>query len=150
LDSEPREIAHTQFDRPSVTDAGNALSWRSHGTLLIVDDDPNVRDLMASLLGRCGFSVLTAHDGRSAVELFGRCADDIRLALVDLVLPDMDGEAVFQAMRQRRPDLRAVLCTGCLTEDAADAKRRAGWTEVIRKPFHLAGFLQTIRRALGE
>ncbi|RPI10916.1 MAG: response regulator [Zetaproteobacteria bacterium] len=151
LDSDRRHPADAAFDDPSGTDArSDPLSWHTHGTLLVVDDDPAVREVMTSLLGRCGFTVLTAHDGRSAMELFRRRADDIRLAFIDFTLPDTDGEAVFRSMRELRPELRAVLCSGSLTDEVVDEKCRAGWATVVRKPFHLVPFLRTIRMALGE
>ncbi len=136
---------------PPVT--GNASRsdqpfWCGHGTLLVVDDDPAVREVVTSLLERCGLTVLAAADGQSALEVFRRRANEIRLVLLDLVLPDTDGEAVFRSMRQMRPDLRAILCSGCLTDGAADQKLRAGWAAVIRKPFRLIPFLQTVQAAL--
>jgi two-component system, cell cycle sensor histidine kinase and response regulator CckA len=151
LDSERRHTTDPGFDDPPVTTAGSdPLSWRTHGTLLVVDDDPSVREVMASLLGRCGFTVLTAHDGRSAMEIFRRRADDFRLVLIDFALPDTDGETVFRWMRGLRPEVRAVLCSGSLTDEVVGEKCRAGWATVVRKPFQLAPFLRTIRMALGE
>ena len=122
--------------------------WRSHGTLLVVDDDPAVREVVTSLLERCGLTVLIAADGHSALEIFHRRADEIRLVFLDLTLPDTDGETVFHSMRKIRPHLLAILCSGCLTDEAVDQRLRAGWAAVIRKPFRLIPFLQTVRTVL--
>jgi DNA-binding NtrC family response regulator len=113
-----------------------------------VDDDPGVREVMRALLEHRGFAVLTAPDGRTALEVFRRCVDEIRLVILDLVLPDTDGDAVFRIMRQVRPGLRAILCSGRLDEDDASQLTSAGWAAVIRKPFRVVPFLQSVRTAL--
>jgi DNA-binding NtrC family response regulator len=113
-----------------------------------VDDDPGVREVMRALLEHRGFTVLTAADGRSALEIFRRCMDEIRLVVLDLTLPDTDGEAVFRIMRQIRPSLRAILCSGCLPDQDANQRSGAGWAAVIQKPFRVIPFLQTVRTAL--
>jgi DNA-binding NtrC family response regulator len=148
---DPKELPATGRDDPATPDTtseNRSPFWDSHGTLLVVDDDPAVREVVTSLLERCGLTVLAAADGQSALEVFRRCADEIRLVLLDLVLPDTDGEALFHAMRKIRPGLRAILCSGCLTDEAVERRLRAGWAAIIRKPFRLIPFLQTVRTVL--
>lgn len=126
------------------------LHWRSCGTLLVVDDDPGVRELVTAILKRCGFAVLAAGDGQTALEVFRRCADQIRMVLLDFGLPDTDGEALLHSMRRIRPDLRAILCSGCLTGEAVDQSSRGAWSAIIEKPFRLIQFLQTVRKVLED
>lgn len=133
----------------SIAVAGNnPLDWHSAGTLLVVDDDAGVRELMSSLLQRCGFTVLAAADGQSAMETFRRSADQIRMVVLDFGLPDTDGEVLLRSMRRIRTGLRAILCTGCLSDDALDERCRGDWSAVIEKPFGLIPFLQTVRQVL--
>jgi CheY-like chemotaxis protein len=113
-----------------------------------VDDDQAVRTVLQFLLERCGFTVVTAADGRSAVETFRRCANEIRLVLLDLMLPDIDGDAAFRLMRQIRPGLRAILCSGYLVESDVVQRAGAGWAAVIRKPFRPELLLRAVRTAL--
>ena len=151
MDSErPRA---TSGDGPAVSAApsGNsALHWHSDGTLLVVDDDAGVRELMASLLQRCGFTVLTAGDGHTALETFRRLADQIRAAILDFSLPDTTGDALLHSMRRIRSDLRAILCSGCLTEKDRDLRVTGDWSAIIEKPFGLTTFLQTVRKVLED
>ena len=130
------------------TSGDNPLHWRSAGTLLVVDDDPGVLELMASLLQRCGFTVLTAGDGQSALEIFRRFADQIRMVLLDFTLPDTDGTALLHSLRRIRSDVRAILCSGCLTDAAVNEGSKEDWSAIIGKPFGLVPFLQTIRTVL--
>jgi CheY-like chemotaxis protein len=116
---------------------------------LVVDDDLGVRSVLQFLFERCGFTVLTAGDGSSALEILLR-ANEIRLVLLDLMLPDTDGEAVFRVMRQICPDLPAILCSGYLDENDVNERLGAGWAAVIRKPFRLDAVMQTVRAVLGD
>jgi DNA-binding NtrC family response regulator len=74
--------------------------------------------------------------------------DEIRLVVLDLTLPDTDGEAVFRIMRQIRPGLRAILCSGRLPDEDANQRSSAGWAAVIQKPFRVVPFLHTVRTVL--
>jgi DNA-binding NtrC family response regulator len=139
------------MDGPAVCSGARGESsapWRGGGTVLVVDDDPGVREVMRALLEHRGFTVLTAADGRSALEIFRRCVDEIRLVVLDLTLPDTDGEAVFRIMRQIRPGLRAILCSGRLPDEDANQRSSAGWAAVIQKPFRVVPFLHTVRTVL--
>jgi DNA-binding NtrC family response regulator len=113
-----------------------------------VDDDAGVRELISSLLQRCGFTVLTAGDGQTALETFRRSADQIQMVVLDFGLPDTNGEALLQSMRRIRSGLRAVLCSGCLTDKELDERLKGTWSAVIEKPFGLVPFLQTVRQVL--
>lgn len=113
-----------------------------------MDDDPGVLELMASILRRCGFTVLAAGTGHSALEIFRRSADQIRLVLLDFTLPDTDGEALLHRLRGIRADVPAILCSGCLIDAAAGQESGGEWSAVISKPFQLIPFLQTLRSVL--
>ncbi len=116
--------------------------------LLVVDDDLGIRELMSALLQRCGFTVLTAGDGQTALEIFRRLADQIRMVILDFGLPDMTGETLLHSMRRIRSEVRAVLCSGCLTGRGFDGRLEAEWSAIIEKPFGLTPFLQTVRTVL--
>lgn len=149
MDSEgPRGIGGSGQALSAAVTASNPLHWHGSGTLLVVDDDAGVRELMSSLLQRCGFTVLTARDGQSAMEIFRRLADQILMVVLDFGLPDTDGEALLHSMRAIRSGLRAILCSGCLSDDALDRSSRGNWSAVIGKPFGLIPFLQTVRQVL--
>lgn len=145
VDSE-RPCAPDRDGPPTLGDAPSASprQWRGHGTLLVVDDDQPVRNVLQFLFERSGFTVLTAADGRAALDIFRRSASEIRLVLLDLVLPDIDGEALFRAMRQIRPGLPAILCSGFLDDHDAEQRRRRGWAAVVHKPFRVDPLLQTV------
>jgi len=149
VDAEGPRATGRRGSAVSGTESGdNPLHWRSSGPVLAVDDDPGVLELMTSILRRCGFTVLTAGDGQSALEIFRRSADQIRVVLLDFTLPDTDGEALLHCLRSIRSDVPAILCSGCLTDAAAEQGSGGEWSAVIAKPFQLIPFLQTFRAVL--
>ena len=149
MDSEaPRATSRGSPPAAASAPENNPLHWHSTGTLLVVDDDAGVRELMSSLLQRCGFTVLTAGDGQTALETFRRSADQIQMVILDFGLPDTNGEALLRSMRRIRAGLRAVLCSGRLTDTDLDERLERTWSAFIEKPFGLVPFLQTVRKAL--
>jgi CheY-like chemotaxis protein len=109
--------------------------WRGSGTVLIVDDEEDVRELMEETLRRCGLTLLTAADGHEGIELFRRNADSIRLVLLDRTMPLLGGEDAFDAMREIRPDACIVLVSGYSEDVAATHFAGRGLAGFLQKPF---------------
>lgn len=97
---------------PRVPDDETLAKWRTSGTVLVVDDEPGVRELVRAVLQRSGLTVLVAEDGRSAVEIFRARAAEISLVLLDLRMPGLDGEETLAAMREIRPEVESILMSG--------------------------------------
>ena len=117
--------------RPPTT--FSALS--GHGTILVVDDEEDVRKMATRTLERHGFSVVTATDGRDAVEVFRSSGDMIDVVLLDLTMPHMDGEETSLALRRIRPDVKIIFSSGYHEQDAIqqlDGQQRAVF---LQKPY---------------
>lgn len=82
------------------------------GLVLLVEDEPMVRDLAQAMLGRLGYEVITAGDGVEALAIFRERMDEISLALLDLGMPRMGGWETLAALRTLRPDLPVILSSG--------------------------------------
>ena len=122
--------------------------WRGSGTVLVVDDDEGVRDLLDATLCRAGLTVLLASDGREAVDLFRRHADEIRAVVLDRTMPDIGGEDAFDEIRRIRPDARIMLISGYSEERAAWHFIDKGLDGFMHKPFEPATLLRKIRRMI--
>jgi DNA-binding NtrC family response regulator len=100
--------------------------------LLVVDDDPEIISSFEAILRSEGYEVTTARDGREALERVAQSPFDV--VLLDLLLPDMDGWAVLQRVREIRPGSRVViLCADVDAEGAVEAFR-LGAVDVLLKP----------------
>ncbi len=81
-------------------------------TILLVEDDPEVRSLFARFLGKAGYVVIEAVDGRDALEVFDARSADIDLVVTDVVMPNVSGPALASALRARRPGIKVLFVSG--------------------------------------
>ncbi len=115
------------------------------GRLLVVDDEPNIRELLSASLRFAGFEVLTAADGREAVQIAERSRPD--LVVLDVMLPDLDGFAVIQRLRAGGRRIPVVFLTARdATEDKITGLTLAD--DYVTKPFSLEEVLARIRAVL--
>jgi len=117
-------------------------------TLLVIDDEPSVRQTAKALLQKQGFSVLTAQDGREGVQRFREHADRIDVVLLDMTMPGMNGDEVFRELRQIRPGVRVILSSGYNEQDATNRFTGKGLAGFIRKPYGLNDLTAAIRKLL--
>ncbi|NUR74741.1 MAG: response regulator transcription factor [Thermoleophilia bacterium] len=114
--------------------------------LLLIEDDPRIREVVGAGLGTRGFSVTSAPDGTAGIELLRSRPFD--LVLLDLMLPDVDGLALLGAIREARPRLPVI----ALTARADPASKLAGFAggadDYVTKPFSLAELAARIKARL--
>ena len=115
-------------------------------TVLLVDDDPGVRATGAEILADfLHYRVLTARDGREAVEVFREHADIIAVILMDATMPLMSGGETFRAIQAVRPTARAILCSGYSDETGQQLVEEYGFAGFLKKPYsiqHLQALLE--------
>ncbi len=116
------------------------------GTVLLVDDEENIRVALASALETLGFRVLTAVDGRDGVEMFRRHRDEVRLVLLDMTMPRMSGEEALREMRLLREDVRVLLSSGYNEPEASGRLVGQDVAGFLHKPYNL----QTLREKIAE
>jgi PAS domain S-box-containing protein len=122
----------------------------AQGTVLVIDDEDTVRTVARAMLGRAGFSVLTANDGAQGVRLFQQYHRSIIAVLLDLSMPVMDGEAALPLLRQIDSDIPIVLSTGYSEMEAANRFSAAHLAGVLQKPYTAAQFMTVLRVALSQ
>ncbi|HEY1423436.1 MAG TPA: ATP-binding protein [Candidatus Acidoferrum sp.] len=132
-------------DRKSATETAPGQR-RATETVLIVEDEPGVRDLAHQFLKNAGYKVLEARDGAEALEISGRFAGAIDLLLTDMVMPRMSGLEVATALRAARPAMKILIMSGY-----SDFEPAAGTAErfaSIAKPFSMSSLLQKVEAVL--
>jgi len=123
---------------------------RIEGTLLVVDDDATIRSLAGRTMQRAGATVLLASDGREAVRLFRQHAAEIRLVLLDMTMPNMNGEEAFQEIRRIRPDAVVLLSSGYNETDATSHFAGKGLAWFIQKPYRQSDLLRRVAETLAR
>ncbi len=137
----------TAIDQESGRAAQAALL---SGTVLVVDDEQMVCDLVAASLTGMGLQVLTAADGMDAVVLFRQHADEIVCVLLDLTMPNMDGAATLELLRQIRPDVRVILSSGYDEQEATRRFSGQGLAGFLHKPYQLNALRDQVRRVVQD
>jgi DNA-binding response OmpR family regulator len=115
------------FDRGEVL-----MASKERPKLLVVDDDPEITSSFEAILRSEGYEVVTAKDGREALELVRQAPFD--LVLLDLLLPDMDGWAILQQIRDIRPSSRVVILCADVDAEGTIEAFRLGAVDVLLKP----------------
>ena len=124
----------------------SATSTTPEATLLVVEDETNIRELLTTSLRFAGFAVHAAPDGRTALQLASE--HEIDLAVLDIMLPDMDGFTVTRNLRERGLDLPIVFLTA---RDSLDDKVKGltvGGDDYVTKPCSLEEVVARIRAVL--
>ena len=117
-------------------------------TVLVVDDDLRTLDLFRDLLESRGYDVLAAMSGEDAVGAVA--GQPVQAALVDLVLPGMDGLQLITRLAPQLSPAAAIVITGYAHHPRLDAARRAGIGTVLRKPLDLDRFPAIVQAILDE
>ncbi len=119
-------------------------------TLLLAEDEPLVRDLVAQSLRRLGYEILTAADGQEAVELFTRQKESVALVVLDVIMPRVGGLEAFRRILQLRPGCKAVFISG-YTADASEIAELVanGQAALLPKPFVANDLAARVRELLA-
>jgi len=120
----------------------------SSARILIVDDEKMMCDSLHYLLNREPYEVFKAYKGEQAIRMFSEEIYD--LILLDVVLPDMDGYRVMDALSRRNSETLIIIMTGYATMDSAIDAIRRGAYDYLRKPFDHQELLRTIENALNH
>jgi PAS domain S-box-containing protein len=110
-------------------------SWQGRGTILVVDDEADVRTVTSGMLQSLGFDVLTASDGQAGLETFQRHADQIIIVLLDLAMPKMNGVEAFREMHRLRSSVPVLLMSGYSESLATERFGDQGPAGFLQKPF---------------
>ena len=115
-------------------------------TVLVIDDDPDVRQFLCASLDGLGYRVIESADGADGLILMDAERPD--LLVVDFAMPGMNGAEVAAAARARRPDLPIIVASGYADTEALDAAI-IGPARMLHKPFSLAELAQAVEAALA-
>lgn len=124
--------------------------WKGSGTILVIDDEESVRILSRRVLELAGFQVLLGNDGRDGLAKFKEHINEIRLVLLDLTMPHLNGEEVFREMRLLKPNVKVVLMSGYSEQEVDELFAGKGLTGFVQKPFRTNDLIKTIRQSLEE
>ncbi len=134
----------------AVAPSNQVAPWQAKGTVLLIDDEADVRDVGRRILERIGFSVIVADDGYSGIDLFRRHATEICCVVLDMTMPRLSGEETFRRIRQIQPSARIIMMSGYNEQEVIShfgGKMLAGF---LQKPFTPGDLRAVLQRVLEE
>ena len=117
--------------------------------VLVVDDEPGIRNIVRRMLERAGYQVVVAAHGAEGLASFAAAPAGFDLVLTDLSMPEMDGPAMAEAIRALDPHARILGSSGMITTEEEHRARAAGIVGFVPKPYSSEGLLSAIRAALA-
>ena len=127
-------------------------SLKGSGTVLVVDDEVDILNLVEDLLRPLGYRTLKAKDGYEAVDIIRSKRKEIDLVLLDMVMPKLSGREVFQQLKNIAPEIPVVLCSGYTADGLAGVRDliKEGAKAFLQKPFTRASLGVTIKRVISR
>jgi CheY-like chemotaxis protein len=117
-------------------------------TILVIEDEELLLDLVVSLFEQYGYTVLTSPDGEEAISIYEKNHSAIHLVVTDLGLPKMNGWQAFQKMKEINPNVKAILATGYLEPHEKNQFLEGGISEIVPKPYEPSELLRKIYKTL--
>jgi len=119
-------------------------------TILLVDDERMIIEVGQELLEAMGYGVLTALDGKEAVETYRSNHKSIDLVILDMIMPEINGGDVYDMVKEINPDIKVLLSSGYSKEGQAQEILARGCDGFIQKPFHINELSQSIKKVLEQ
>lgn len=124
-------------------------SWKSKGTVLLVEDEEEVQIVGKMMLEELGFSVLKASNGEEGLEMFQNHIADISFVITDIGMPVMDGYSLFRELKQLKPDLPVIISSGFGDNDIAAHIPREKIAGIVGKPYNLDQLAEVLKVIVG-
>ncbi len=118
--------------------------------VLVIDDEEAVRTVIQRSLEHLGYEVITASNGKEALELYQGQFEQIRLVILDMIMPHMPGDEVFYKLQAISPRVAVLIASGYSSDGRTKAVLRDGALGFIQKPFAVEELAQEVRRCIDE
>jgi PAS domain S-box-containing protein len=136
-------------DLPAKMPAERAPLPRGKGEgVLVIDDETYIREVIASMLRFCGYRGFFADSGLRGVEMYQQNRDEISVALVDMMMPGLDGVATIRLLHDLNPDLRLIAMSGMLENASLGSDSDLQNVDLLRKPITAETLVSTIGNAI--
>jgi PAS domain S-box-containing protein len=118
------------------------------GRILVIDDEPGIREMICFVFQNEGYELLTAQDGREGIKMVSTDAPDVVIS--DIKMPGMDGISALKEIKNINPDLEVILSTGFANIETAIEGLRAGAFDFVKKPFDIDEIRRVVARAFDK
>ena len=123
---------------------GTINDYKGNETILLVDDEEQLRKMLSSILTKCGYTVILAEDGNDAIEKYHQHIGTVNLVILDVVMPRKDGISTYNEIKLLRPDAKILLTSGYQPTTLSNPDD----IQIIQKPFSPIEIIKRIRATL--
>jgi CheY-like chemotaxis protein len=121
---------------------------KGEGTILLIEDEDIVIDVILQMLDSLGYRILLAKTGKEAINIAKSFDGDIDLALLDIVLPDLAGKEAYSRIMEARPNLKVIVCSGYTIDGPPQEVLDIGAQGFIQKPFSYTTLSEKLKEVL--
>ena len=119
-------------------------------TILLVDDEPDLRNIVSRQLVGANYMVIKASNGNEALKLYGHHQEQISLIILDRLMPEMDGRRCLEDLLVMAPNVRVLIASGAMNSAIEVDLNKIGARGLIAKPFETSQLLEKIRKIIDE
>jgi PAS domain S-box-containing protein len=141
--------AHQVETEPNVATSSQFGAF-GDGTILLADDEELVRSLGQRILERTGYKILTAGNGREALEIYRQNKDEISLVILDLIMPVMDGKQCLDEILKINPQAKVLIASGYSPDGATKEILEGRVQGLVNKPYEIKQMVKSVREALDS
>jgi two-component system, cell cycle sensor histidine kinase and response regulator CckA len=123
---------------------------RGTETVLLVDDEEDIRELGKKILEGSGYTVLTAANGKDAVNLFKTHMGSLSLVILDVIMPDMGGKQCLEELLRIDPEVNVLIASGFVATEQTRKTIETKAKGFVRKPFNMEQMLKAVREVLDK
>ncbi len=121
-----------------------------NGLVLVIDDEGSVREAVSDILDMIGVAVITAENGREGLAQFQKYQQQIKLIMLDMQMPIMNGEETFKAIRQIDPNVKILFSSGYSESQTLKQFNDFQATTFLQKPYDLDTLITKVEKELNE
>ena len=119
-------------------------------TILVIDDEKEIRSISEKILNKYGYTTLTANDGQEGLNIYRNNMDSIDLIILDLVMPIKGGAEVLAEVKKMNPSAKVLIASGYSTNGTVKDALEKGSKSIVNKPYTLRELLSTVRETLDD
>ncbi len=117
-------------------------------TIMVVDDEENIRGLLMNLLENSGYRVIPAHDGQQALEIYRKRGKEVHLIILDMIMPRMGGRETYEQLKAINPDVRVLFSSGYFNDFNLQEMTGFAPRHFVQKPYRVNDLLAKVRTVL--
>ncbi len=149
-DSTRQLLALSSRRKSSTTGTSHKGFPEGTESILVIEDEVVLRDLLRTVLGQHGYRITFAATGEQATKIFSSSPKAFDLVLLDLQLPDTSGIVILNRIRQMRPPQKVIAVSGCTDAETDAALERLGVRDHLLKPYHLNELGRRLREVIAR